>query len=148
MTPDDIRLVRSHLAALSGHEASFSADFYERLFTIAPEVRPFFPQDMGEQSRKLMTVLHFAVGHLDRPETLGPAVTALGVRHAAYGVRPEQFAPVGAALLSTLEVWLREAFDNHARQVWTAVYGALAGLMQGGMQMAATTAPMQRRAAG
>jgi hemoglobin-like flavoprotein len=67
MTPDDIRLVRSHLAALSGHEAAFSAGFYERLFAIAPDVRGAFPQDMTDQSRKLMTVLHFAAAHGPKP---------------------------------------------------------------------------------
>ena len=137
MTPDDIDLVRSHFAALSGQEDAFAADFYDRLFSIAPEVRPYVPQDISDQSRKLMMVLRFAVGHLDRPQTLGPAVTALGARHVAYGVKPEQFAPVGAALLHTLEVWLKEAFDGRARQVWSSVYGALAGLMQEGMKAAA-----------
>lgn len=136
MTPDDIRLVRSHFAAVAGQEAAFSASFYNRLFTIAPEVRPYFPDDMDDQSRKLMTVLNFAVGQLDRPETLGPAVVALGTRHAAYGVQPEQFAPVGAALLHTLEAWLGEAFDDRARQVWAAVYSALAGMMLQGMAAA------------
>ena len=143
MTSDDICLVRSHLAALSGQEAAFSASFYDRLFAIAPEVRTFFPQDMADQSRKLMTVLHFAIAHLDRPETLGPAVTALGARHAAYGVSPGQFSPVGAALLDTLEIWLGDAFDQRAREVWTAVYSALARLMQDGM--AAEAGPRHRR---
>jgi hemoglobin-like flavoprotein len=148
MTPDDIRLVRSHLAALSGQEVPFSAAFYDRLFAISPDLRPLFPGDMAEQSRKLMMVLHYAVTNLDRPETLGPAVTALGARHAAYGVHPNQFPPVGAALLDTLENWLGDAFDPRARQVWTAVYGALAGLMQGGLQTAAGATPTRLRAAG
>ena len=105
-------------------------------------------QNISDQSRKLMMVLRFAVGHLDCPQTLGPAVTVLGARHVAYGVKPEQFAPLGAALLHTLEVWLREAFDGRARQVWSSVYGALAGLMEEGMQAAAMAGSPRHASAG
>jgi hypothetical protein len=29
-----------------------------------------------------------AITHLDRPETLGPAATALGACHSAYSIHP------------------------------------------------------------
>jgi hypothetical protein len=39
-----------------------------------------------------------------------PAVQALGSRHRGYGVSTEHYAPVGAALLWTLEQGLGAAF--------------------------------------
>ncbi len=147
MTPDDIRLVRHHFATLSGQEEAFSAAFYDHLFALAPDLRAYFPRDMADQGRKLMAVLHFAMAHLDRAETLAPAVIALGARHAEYGVRPDQFAPVGAALLQVLDQWLGAAFDARARQVWISLYGALADLMRQGLLSAAPRAARLAKAA-
>lgn len=143
MRTQDILLVRRHFAALRGHEDAFSTMFYDRLFSLAPTVRPYFPQDMGDQRRKLMQVLRFAIDHLDRPEQLAPAVISLGARHASYGVHRDHFAPVGVALLDTLAAWLGVAFDAQARSVWTAVFAALADLMQQGMAAAKPAVPAE-----
>ena len=58
-----------------------------------------------------------------------PAVRALGARHAGYGVTAAQFAPVGAALIWTLEQGLGEGFTPEVRQAWAAVYNALSSTM-------------------
>ena len=48
-------------------------------------------------------VLATAVSNLHRLDTILPAVRDLGSRHRGYGVTTEHYAPVGAALLWTLE---------------------------------------------
>jgi nitric oxide dioxygenase len=133
MTPDQISLIRRQLADLKGNEAPFAAAFYARLFLLAPAVRAMFPDDLSEQGAKLMKVLAFAVGALDRPETLAPAVHALGARHVGYGATEAQFAPVAEALLDTLAAALGAEFDAGARTAWTAAITALARLMAAGM---------------
>lgn len=136
MTPDTIALIRSQLALTRGAEDAFAAAFYQRLFQIAPGVRVLFPADLSDQGRKLMTVLAFAVGALDRAEVLCPAVRALGARHAVYGVTEAHFAPVGAALIDTLAAALGDVFTPEARAAWAGAYGLLAEWMVEGLVQA------------
>src|SRR5262249_12961313 len=110
--------------------AGTAADlFYDRLFETAPEVRPMFPQDLGEQKKKLMAILGTAVANLHRLDTILPAVKALGERHKGYGVTAAHYAPVGAALLWTLEKGLGPDFTPETKAAWTEAYTALAGVM-------------------
>ena len=74
-------------------------------------------------------MLGTAVAGLSRLDTLVPAVQALGRRHAGYGVRAEHFAPVGAALLWTLEKGLGEAFTADVREAWAVAYTILSQTM-------------------
>jgi nitric oxide dioxygenase len=67
---------------------------------------------------------------LDSLDKIASAVQALGRRHADYGVGPQHYATVGAALLSTLEQGLGEAFTADVKQAWTDTYGLLATTMQ------------------
>jgi hemoglobin-like flavoprotein len=111
--------------------AGLAADlFYDRLFEIAPGLRPMFPQDMRDQKRKLFVMLATAV--------LVPQVKALGARHAGYGVRPEHYAIVGQALIWTLERGLGKAFTPQVEWAWIRVYSLLATAMQEGAREVAS----------
>jgi len=134
MTPNQVTLVQSSFAAVAPI-AGVAADlFYDRLFEIAPDVRRMFPDDLAEQKKKLMTMLGAAVAGLARPDVLLPTVRALGARHAGYGVKAEHFAPVGAALIWTLEQGLGEAFTAEVKAAWIEVYGVLSYTMIAGME--------------
>ena len=89
-----------------------------------------FTSDLTEQGKKLMQVLGYAVGSLDRLDSLIPAVEDLGRRHGRYGVRDEHYDAVASALLWTLEQGLGEAFTAELREAWVAVYTLLAGVMK------------------
>ena len=132
----DIMLVRAQFSQLKGSEAGITDAFYTRLFEIAPELRPMFPADLAGQGRKLMTTLAFAIGALDRPDVLAPAVRELGTRHVGYGVTEAHFQPVAIALLETLSVRLGSDFEPRGRAAWTKAMAALAGLMAEGMALA------------
>jgi methyl-accepting chemotaxis protein/hemoglobin-like flavoprotein len=111
--------------------ADTAADlFYGRLFEIAPQVRPLFPEDMTAQKRKLIAMLALAVANLDKPEALVAAVSDLGRRHLGYRAEEAHYEPVGAALLWTLEQGLGPAFTPELRQAWAETYGIVAGLMR------------------
>lgn len=129
MTPHQIKLVQNSFAQVAPI-ATIAADlFYGRLFEIAPMVRRMFPQDMTEQKKKLMTMLGMVVSGLTKLDALVPAVRALGKRHAAYDVHEEHFAPVGAALLWTLEQGLGDDFTPEVREAWATAYGILSKVM-------------------
>ena len=72
--------------------------FYDRLFTIAPEVCSVFPDDIKDQEKKLIAMPATAVTNLHQVETIFPAVESLGKRHVAYGTTAQHYEPVGAAL--------------------------------------------------
>jgi hemoglobin-like flavoprotein len=129
MTPHQIALVQASFARVAPISATVADLFYGRLFAIAPEVRSMFPDDLSGQKKKLMATLGTTVGALTRLDQLLPAVRALGQRHADYGVTAEHFAPVGAALLWTLEQGLGEGFTPEVKEAWVAVYAVLSSLM-------------------
>lgn len=131
MTPDQVRLVQDSFAKVRPIADTAADLFYGRLFAIAPDVRGLFPADMTEQKKKLMAMLGLAVGNLDRPEAVAPAVQELGRRHVAYRVEDAHYEPVGAALLWTLEQGLGPDFTPEVREAWTETYGLVAGLMKG-----------------
>lgn len=104
--------------------------FYNRLFELAPEVRPLFHGDMTEQGRKLFQVIGYAVSSLDNPAVLLPAVKNLGSKHRTYGVQSYHYTVVGEALLWTLDKGLGDAFTPDVKTAWTTVYGLLSDTMQ------------------
>lgn len=129
LTPDLIDLVQSSFAKVVPI-ADVAADlFYNRLFEIAPEVKPFFRHDMQKQGRKLMTTLGLVVGSLKDLDAILPAVKALAVKHVGYGVVPAHYEHVGDALIWTLEKGLGENFSPEARSAWLATYTALSNVM-------------------
>lgn len=130
MTPTQQELIRSTWGQVAPIADTAAQIFYDRLFELDPSLRPMFAHtDMAAQRRNLMQTLAVVVKGVDRLETLVPAVEALGRRHAGYGVRPDDYATVGRALLDTLAVGLGDAFTAEAREAWSDAYELLAGTM-------------------
>jgi hemoglobin-like flavoprotein len=130
MTPEQLVLIRSTWAKVLPISDEAAAFFYGRLFELDPSVKPLFKGDMREQGAKLMKMINTAVNALDRLETVVPAVQNLGRRHVGYGVKPEHYDTVGAALLWTLEQGLGDDFTPEAKEAWAAVYGVMADTMK------------------
>jgi len=129
MTPQQIALVQTSFAEVVPRAAAAADLFYDRLFELAPEVRPMFAQDLSAQKKKLIDTLAYAVDSLSQPDKLGPELVALGERHADYGTKVEHFTPVGAAMLWALEQVLGEAFTPAVADAWETVYGELSNAM-------------------
>jgi nitric oxide dioxygenase len=129
MTPNQIKLVQTSFAQVAPIAATAAELFYGRLFEIAPNLRPMFPEDLTEQKKKLMAMLGTVVAGLDTLDTLMPAVRALGRRHGGYRVAPAHYTPVGSALLWTLEQGLGSAFTPPVRDAWATAYITLSTTM-------------------
>ena len=135
------QLIRESWAQVAPIADTAAALFYERLFTLDPRVAPLFSStDMVAQGRMLMQTLAIVVKSLDSLETIVPAVQAMGRRHVGYGVRPEDYDTVGAALLWTLEQGLGEAATAETLEAWGTAYGILAGVMKDAAQEAEAVA--------
>jgi hemoglobin-like flavoprotein len=129
MTPDQVKLVQDSFKKVATIAPQAADLFYDRLFQIAPEVRPLFPIDLRTQKQKLMSMLTTAVTNLHQVEKIVPAVQDLGRRHARYGVKDAHYKPVGEALIWTLEKGLGSAFTQPVREAWLAAYSTLSGVM-------------------
>ncbi len=129
MTPTQVKAVQSSFAQVAPEADTAAQAFYARLFEVAPQVRPLFPDDMGPQGAKLMAMLGAVVEGLDDLPALVPAAEDLARRHVDYGVVPEHYGSVGAALLDTLESALGEGFTAEVRDAWALAYGTLSGVM-------------------
>ncbi len=130
MTPSQVILVKNSFERVAEQPDVVADLFYTRLFTLEPRLRPLFKGDMAEQGRKLMQMIGIAVRSLDRPEAIIPAVQALGVRHASYGVQDADYDAVGATLLWTLGQGLGADFTPETEEAWAASYSLLAGVMK------------------
>jgi hemoglobin-like flavoprotein len=129
MTPSEIELVQTSFKSVAPIADQAADLFYGRLFEIAPEVRPLFPEDLSGQKKKLMGMLATAVTNLHQVEKIIPAVQNLGRRHVGYGVTEAHYRPVGEALIWTLDKGLGEAFTAEVRGAWLSAYTTLAGVM-------------------
>ena len=131
MTPDQIKLVQDSFAKVAPIAPQAATMFYDRLFEIAPEVKPMFKGDLDDQKKKLMATLAVVVGGLDKLETVLPAASMLAKKHVSYGVEAAHYQPVGGALLWTLEKGLGDAWTGEVAEAWTRAYTTLSGFMIG-----------------
>lgn len=129
MAPDDVTLIRESFAHLHRRKPEAAALFYERLFEIAPEVRPLFKPDIRAQSVKLMETLTVAIATLNDPKGLAILLRKLGREHKSYGVRDSHYDSVGAALIWTLRSSLGSGFTPQIERAWAGLYGEIARIM-------------------
>jgi|SRR5215208_5606896 len=136
MTPAQVKLVQDSFQKVA-YIADAAADlFYDRLFTIAPELRTLFPRDLSMQKKKLMQMLATAVSNLHQLQKILPAVQALGARHAGYGVVDKHYELVGEALLWTLQQGLGPNFTPEVKEAWTETYTVVSGAMKNAARIA------------
>lgn len=111
---------------------AFARDFYARLFLLLPAARALFPEDLTAQREKFAQTLATVVAFAEDPASLVIPLRQLGARHRHYGTQPQHYAPVGEALLHTLEARTPGGLDGAARHAWRRLYGwVVAEMMQG-----------------
>lgn len=140
MTPAQIDLVRETLPHLMQNSSRFAPFLYERLFEIAPDVKPLFKGDLSTQHRQLTAMIEVGVKSLHDLSRLVPVLRDLGRRHSSFGVRPEHYEAFGQALLWALEESIGDLLDADQRAAWAAVYRFFARTM-----MLATPEGLQAR---
>jgi len=129
MPPEQVALIQQSFAKVRLISDQAAMLFYGRLFEIAPATKVLFKGDIAEQGQKLMATLGVVVNGLGHLDTVLPAASALAKKHVAYGVKADDYAPVGAALLWTLERGLGAGWTPQLAAAWTAAYTTLSGFM-------------------
>jgi hemoglobin-like flavoprotein len=129
LSTDDIERVRNSFDRLWPISSRTAGLFYDRLFEIAPEVRPLFRNDLDEQKRKFIATLAVIVGSLDDSGKLMTLTDTLARQHGSFGVRPAHYTVVGEALLWSLERGLGEQWTPGVAASWSKAYGMISAVM-------------------
>jgi hemoglobin-like flavoprotein len=144
MTPEQTAYVRGSWPTVATNADALTETFYKQLFEIdASAARLFVGVDMTAQRKKLAQSLAVVVHALDDPDSLLPAVAALGKRHAGYKVEHHHFDAVGEALLAALGDALGSAFTPDVRSAWAEAYALVASVMRRALVRAREPAPTE-----
>src|SRR6056297_799606 len=132
LTDREISLIRQSFARLKAENNTvrpFGDAFYARVFAHMPEARSLFRADMAGQGMQFLSTLHVVVDHLDDLDRIDRELRTLGEGHAAFGVRPEHYAPMGEALIETMRAAFGETFDPETEAAWRRAYTGLSRRM-------------------
>lgn len=129
VTAEDIRIIEDSLPLVRERLEPASEQFYENLFTIAPELRALFRPDLVGQGMRFLTTLVTIADLLGDPEALEKEISELGRAHARVGVRPQHFKPLGAALVVTLGETLAPDFSPEMARAWHNAFDDIADRM-------------------
>jgi hemoglobin-like flavoprotein len=138
MDPESLHAIRRSFARLEaqGHVAALI--FYQRLFAVAPQVRPLFQTDIESQSRKLLWMLSELISIAEKPEAFRATLHQLGARHVQYGARPEHYPVVVQCLLEMMAEVLGPEFTQSLRVQWASLLQTVAAIMLEGAARATT----------
>ncbi|NJK78519.1 MAG: hemin receptor [Chloroflexaceae bacterium] len=129
MTPEQIELVRQSFGTLLPVADDAGDVFFRRLFDIAPEVRPLFPDDMKMQAHKFMAAMLFIVRGLDAYDDIAPNLGDLARRHVAFGVNDTHYPVFREALMWMLEQGLADEWTPEVAEAWRLAYHRVARTM-------------------
>lgn len=140
MAPEP-RMIKECFARLEADPAGAMRYFYGRLFAAEPQLRALFPPAMGHQHDRFFHALLRIAWSQDNPSELAGHLGRLGRGHRKYGVLPEHYAAVGAALTATLRVHAADVWGPAAEDAWTAAYRHAADTMIAAAERDAEQAP-------
>jgi hemoglobin-like flavoprotein len=144
MTAIHVELLEESFDLIAPRGEELVAAFYRHLFAADPALQPLFARtDMPRQRSMLLAALVLVRKSLRNLDALVPALVALGARHHGYGVRPEHYAPVGAALLATMAEFGGAEWRAEYTAAWTAAYAMMRDTMLRGAAEAAAAVPSQ-----
>lgn len=126
LTDRQITLLQASIAEMSADGDKISADFYKRLFNVGAGVRYLFPTDMVEQHHSLIFMMAFVVRRLRDWEEICPRLRNLAIRHVSYGVRTEDYAVFGKAMMDTLAEYQK---DPEILAAWACLFEAISATM-------------------
>lgn len=125
-----IQLIQSSFSKVVPIADTAAEIFYAKLFEYDPSLKALFKSDMKNQGNKLMMTLKAAVGSLNDLNNLVPVLENLAKKHITYGVKVEDYTPVGNALLFALQQGLGDDFTVETRNAWVEMYKVVANVMR------------------
>ena len=129
MTNQQREIIEQSWQYLVDNESDPGMIFYNRLFEIAPSLRPLFKSDMKAQSHKVIESIAHVVQHLNDSEMV-IYLRSLGAGHNKFKVKPVHYDFIEAAFLWTLQKVLGAKWNDDVKQAWTELYTIIATEMK------------------
>ena len=104
--------------------------FYDKLFEYDPSLKPLFKSNLNDQGKMLMSALKVAVNSLHNLDRLVPVLEKMAIQHVEYGVKCDDYTPVGNALIYTLKQGLGNDFNSELKDAWAGTYKIMATVMR------------------
>ena len=125
-----IELIEETFAKLAGSGDKLVENFYIKLFSRYPEVKPLFASvDQKEQEKKLLSSLALVVNNIRKPEVLGPALEKLGKNHQKYGAVAEHYPAVAETMLDVMSEFAGDLWTDEVEQAWSNALNTVANAM-------------------
>ena len=106
LSEQTVAIVKSTAPVLQEHGETLTRHFYERMFRVNPEVKPFFNhsnQGEGSQQRALAGAIAAYAANIDNLDVLGGAVELIAQKHASLQIKPDHYPIVGENLLASIK---------------------------------------------
>ncbi len=129
LTQNDIDNITKSWALIVNDQLANMLKFYNRLFEIAPQLRVYFPDDMGRLAEKLGFTLNLLVTNLVDFDKLRPTLEELGRFHRDLGVQNSHYRYVIKALLYTIKNAMDIYYSEEIGQSWKRALIAVSTIM-------------------
>lgn len=126
-----ILIIKSTVPVLEKHGVDITKRFYQLMFAANPELLHIFNhanQSQGRQQTALANVVYAAALHIDKLETILPAVKQIAHKHRSLGVKAEHYPIVGQNLLLAIKDVLGDAATEEILQAWAGAYQVIANV--------------------
>jgi NAD(P)H-flavin reductase len=143
---EDVALLEENLRLIEDRSDRVINYFYASLFLESPALRSLFPAAMDAQRDRLFRALVDAVRNIGDADTFVPMLAQLGRDHRKYGVRTEDYASFGGALITALEHYSEDVWVPELEDAWVRAYDYIANTMIEGANQAAAKEPAWWRA--
>eukprot|EP00123_Amoebidium_parasiticum_P004193 comp15475_c0_seq1/m.12461 comp15475_c0_seq1/g.12461 ORF comp15475_c0_seq1/g.12461 comp15475_c0_seq1/m.12461 type:complete len:398 (-) comp15475_c0_seq1:32-1225(-) len=110
--------------------AAITASLYNHLFTLMPETRLMFKNDVLHQGKALAGTLSLIFKCLGNVDEISDQLKSLSKLHVAIGVTPQMFDAFGEALVFAMKERLGEEWNEMTEQAWRSSYRAVSTLLQ------------------
>jgi NAD(P)H-flavin reductase/hemoglobin-like flavoprotein len=143
---EDAGLLEENLRLIEDRSDRVINYAYASLFLENPSLRSLFPAAMDAQRDRLFRALVDAVRNIGDPTAFVPMLARLGRDHRKYGVRTEDYASFGRALITALARYSEDVWVPELEDAWVRAYGYISTTMIEGANEAAATEPAWWRA--
>ena len=136
MNEQQIDLVQRAWDQLSYNREQFTHDIYSALFRLDPSLHTMFSLPPERLAQSLARTLNTVLTSLHDLDSIRFIIVSLGAQHYRYGVKPEHFAVLKAALTEVLQQHLGKRLTPELAEAWSQAYDLIAGLMLEGLAQA------------
>ena len=129
LSDDEVQKVKAVWQQVISQKDEASIYFYDRLFTIAPEIKPLFKLDGVRQRSLLMDILNLMATRADRINEIEETFVNLGIRHVKYGAEEKYYPVVRDVLMDVFDKFAPNDLDDSTKQIWTKLHGHVSKIM-------------------